>query len=157
MKYIKYPLWSVVIIIMCAIFIFSAQNGEKSDGVSNKISTFITGGQYVEDEQKIVADWTDSWGLNGVIRKFAHFCVYLFLGLFLFLALIFTFDKKEAFLIALTLIVCLLYATSDEIHQFFVGGRSGSLKDVLIDFSGSSIGAFIALFIKNKYLKHYVK
>lgn len=40
-----------------------------------------------------------------------------------------------------------LYACSDEYHQTFVSGRSGELKDVMIDTTGVLIGAVIIAFI----------
>jgi VanZ family protein len=44
---------------------------------------------------------------------------------------------KEVFI---ALIFCILYATSDEIHQAFVPGRGPQVKDVFIDSAGSFIG-----------------
>lgn len=41
------------------------------------------------------------------------------------------------------ILVTLLYALSDEFHQVFVPGRSGSLWDAGIDLVGILIGAFI--------------
>jgi len=38
------------------------------------------------------------------------------------------------------LLICVLYAASDEIHQLFIAGRSGEVRDVLIDSAGASIG-----------------
>ena len=43
----------------------------------------------------------------------------------------------------ISLLICLIYAFSDEIHQLFVLGRSGEFRDVLIDFCGSILGYFI--------------
>jgi VanZ family protein len=36
------------------------------------------------------------------------------------------------------ILLCFLYASSDEIHQLFVPGRSGSFIDILLDTFGSS-------------------
>ena len=51
--------------------------------------------------------------------------------------------------------IVILYASTDELHQLFVPGRSGQVKDVLIDGCGAVIGALIIwgisyLFHKNK-------
>ncbi len=43
--------------------------------------------------------------------------------------------------------ICLLTAVLDETLQLYVPGRSSSTKDVLIDFSGSLAGLFVALLI----------
>ena len=153
MKFIKYLLWIIVIFIMSIIFLFSSQNGDKSDGVSEKISVIISDGKYIPQEKPLVKKvWTDNWSLNAVVRKSAHFSIYLFLGFFVFLALKFSFLKKDYTYIAIAVLVCLIYAISDEFHQNFIPGRSGNANDVLIDFSGSSMGVFLALSIKNKFL-----
>lgn len=53
-----------------------------------------------------------------------------------------------------------LYATSDEIHQLFVPGRSGQFTDVLIDTGGVVAGYFFVVLVRlivkgiNKKRKH---
>ena len=37
----------------------------------------------------------------------------------------------------------ILYAISDEIHQYFVPGRSAEIRDVLIDVLGANIGILL--------------
>ncbi len=44
-----------------------------------------------------------------------------------------------------TLIICLCYAILDELHQTFVPGRSGTIRDVGFDFLGASL-AFLKKF-----------
>ncbi|MFH1577484.1 MAG: VanZ family protein [Candidatus Omnitrophota bacterium] len=41
----------------------------------------------------------------------------------------------------LVILICLLYALSDEAHQMFVPGRTSSMFDVIIDSSGILLGA----------------
>ncbi len=41
----------------------------------------------------------------------------------------------------LSLVFCILYAISDEVHQLFVPGRGAQVSDVLID----SLGAFLGI------------
>lgn len=53
----------------------------------------------------------------------------------------------------ITIVICFLYAVSDEIHQYFVPGRACRLFDVLIDISGSVFFCllyFVYLKITNK-------
>ena len=51
----------------------------------------------------------------------------------------------------LAIIICILYATSDELHQLFVMGRSCELRDVFIYSLGSVSGIIIYNLIeKNK-------
>ncbi len=81
-----------------------------------------------------------------VIRKAGHLSEYGLLAIFILRALG-AFKKNvisrpgPAFAQAFGLTV--LYACSDEFHQWFVPSRDASIRDVLIDSSG----AFIALFL----------
>lgn len=56
--------------------------------------------------------------------------------------------------IMLSLVFCILYAISDELHQLFVPGRGAQVKDVVIDSSGAvvGIGVYVAA-IKSKVRK----
>ena len=76
--------------------------------------------------------------INHYIRKLAHFTAYLILGVLVYNLLLCYFTNKKSLI--LSLIICLLYAISDEIHQMFVPGRAGQIRDVLIDFSGTTLG-----------------
>ena len=42
---------------------------------------------------------------------------------------------KAKYLIVV-LIISVIYAISDEFHQLFIPGRSGSISDIIIDLSG---------------------
>ena len=66
--------------------------------------------------------------------KTLHLLEYAFLAILLFYAL---YRKKS------TIIIAYLYALSDEIHQTFVMGRSGRLKDTFIDLIGIVLGLII--------------
>ena len=50
--------------------------------------------------------------------------------------------------ILITVVICFLYALSDEIHQYFVPGRACRILDVLIDTSGSLFFCLVYLFVK---------
>lgn len=43
------------------------------------------------------------------------------------------------------LLICVLYAISDEVHQKFIPGRSGEVRDVIIDTAGASVGISVYL------------
>lgn len=53
-------------------------------------------------------------------------------------------NKKK---IIYSVLLCMLYAITDEIHQHFVPGRSCELRDVLIDTTGALLGIFISYLI----------
>ena len=44
-------------------------------------------------------------------------------------------------------LICVIYACSDELHQTFVDGRSGEVKDVVIDVSGALIAIILMALI----------
>ena len=46
---------------------------------------------------------------------------------------------------ALAIVVGVVYAVFDEVHQYFVPGRAGQLRDMIIDICGVSAGVLIAL------------
>lgn len=54
-------------------------------------------------------------------------------------------------IILIPLIICLLYSISDEFHQLFIVGRSGEVRDVLIDTIGALTGIYGYYLIKRKY------
>jgi len=94
---------------------------------------------------------------NHIIRKNAHFFVYLVLGILVMNALekqlriengelrIKKFKDYSSKRLALALGICVLYAISDEVHQLFVPGRGPQVKDVFIDSAGACVGIMIYL------------
>ena len=72
---------------------------------------------------------TNTHTLSIIIRKLAHYTEYLILGI-----LVMNLNNNKSKSIYLSIIICLLYAISDEFHQSFVPGRSCQLYDVAIDF-----------------------
>lgn len=84
--------------------------------------------------------------LSLIVRKLAHFTEYFILGLLVY-NLIYSNQKKACFAI----IICVLYAISDEIHQLFVPGRSCQVLDVIIDSSGSLLGIILLYIYKYRH------
>jgi VanZ family protein len=70
-----------------------------------------------------------TWDL--VVRKAAHLTEYAILGALLVRAL----DRPAA-----AAALAIAYAATDELHQHFVPGRTGSVVDVLIDSVGVVVG-----------------
>ena len=71
----------------------------------------------------------------------------MILGVLSFLAVISYEKLLFAMRLAISCTVCLLYAASDEIHQLFVPGRSGEVRDVMIDFSGAVLGIALSMLV----------
>ena len=137
--------WAAVILWMALIFFFSAQVAEQSDQLSTGITEKI-----VEAVEKVIpGSGLVAESMNHVVRKNAHFFVYLVLGALA--ANAFYSSGVRGFKgIAAALVVCILYAVSDEIHQLFVPGRSGQFTDVLIDSAGAAVGSFVICIIRRK-------
>jgi VanZ family protein len=79
-------------------------------------------------------------------RKLAHMSIYFILSINVMVVL-FTFDMHMISRMLLSLIICFLYACTDEFHQFFVDGRGASFIDCLIDTSGAFFGLFAGLIV----------
>lgn len=140
LKYKDKVLIILAIIWMGVIFMFSAQVSDESKSSSNKVTSAVVNTvisikkENISEEkrQKIIEDKTF------IVRKSAHFTEYFILGLILILYLQ-TKEKLATKYVILAIIFCVLYATSDEIHQLFVDGRSCKIMDILIDTCGSSL------------------
>ena len=76
--------------------------------------------------------------LHVLVRKGAHLFEYAMLGSLLYL-LFKCFKQREHNCWIYALFLVLLCATTDEFFQSFVG-RTSSVRDVLIDFSGAIMG-----------------
>lgn len=137
--------WAAVILWMALIFFFSAQVAEQSDQLSKGIAEKIA-----EAVEKVIpGTGLVAEGMNHFVRKNAHFLVYLVLGALTVNAFC-SSGVRGLKGIAAAMLVCVLYAASDEIHQLFVPGRSGQFTDVLIDSAGAAIGSLITGIIRRK-------
>lgn len=87
-------------------------------------------------------DWLDF-----IIKKIAHISEYAILDGLLWFAL----GKKK---LKLAFLMGLLYAFSDETHQLFIPGRTGTIRDVLLfDMTGLFIASLIITKLKTIYAK----
>jgi VanZ family protein len=57
-------------------------------------------------------------------------------------------------LYGVVLLGCALFAASDEFHQTFVKSRTPSVRDVLLDVAGASLGLLIAAIFANRRPKN---
>ena len=83
--------------------------------------------------------------IHVVIRKLGHISEYAILALVLWRALcsVPTLRTKTPILFGAVLLACAVYAATDEFHQSFVGSRTSSDHDVLLDSAGAFLGALI--------------
>lgn len=134
------------VIMMITIFYMSSQSGEKSAEFSGGVTESVlekTDGSFSELDDDKKAEKIEYIGK--FVRKAAHVAEYFLLcGLFSVFAL--TFDINRFAACGAAFAGAVLYAASDEIHQLFVPGRCGLVKDVLIDAAGALLGAgFVCL------------
>lgn len=134
----KIVLWALVICCMALIFHFSSQPADDSmdlsDGLLDKILAFFN----------INLPKATVGFLRVFIRKVAHFSVYALLGLLVYLLFKEGYLTKTKVAFSGAAVISALYAVSDELHQLFVDGRSGSAKDVALDSAGALCGIIIA-------------
>lgn len=136
--------WLWPVLWMVLIFTLSHQPAGVSGGISSEIVR-----QVFEAVVRIVPVEFET--LHTLFRKSAHFFAYFVLGLLLLRALRKSgVDLQRA--LAWAFVFSALYAASDEFHQLFIPGRSGEVRDVLIDSAGAAIGLLCYwLFAKVKW------
>lgn len=130
------------ILIMASIFMFSAQTSTESSkvsaGVTQKIVNILPSTKKLSPARKQFKIKT----LNHYIRKMAHFSIYFVLGFSaaaMFLAV--KSDRRIIFIWISAVVFSMIYACTDEIHQFFVAGRGPGVRDVMIDTAGAAAGS----------------
>lgn len=150
--------WLLVVIWMGVIFAFSNMYGTSSTDKSRGI---------IKETINTTVDTTNNAGITDIhpseetvnktvkkldypLRKVMHVTEYAILCLLLINAL-YQSGVKGKKLFVISIIICILYACTDEYHQLF-RARTGEVKDVLIDTAGSLIGLGL-YFIGSKLFK----
>ena len=141
----------IILVLLWMVMIFLLSNEEavksskKSDGLIIKSVELFTRKSLSDQEKEKVLKY-----LVFPVRKCAHLSLYLILGI-LVISLLREYMVINTKLVLLSLLICFLYACSDEIHQLFVPGRSGEVRDVLIDTLGACLGvSFYYLVFRKK-------
>ena len=159
-KNIKYVKCIIAIICCIIIFSFSAvpatASTKQSKGLTYNVIKLLNGNKLSEKELTKLTK-----KVNPVIRKIAHFSIYMILAIFTYMFIeelnIKSKSEKERLRknIIYTCIFCIIYAIFDEIHQIYVPGRTGKAIDVIIDTLGSCMG--ITVLILNNTIKRRSK
>lgn len=158
----RIKLWAVRVILialivlwMSTIFGFSAESGEQSQSLSDKITIRVVNILNADYDNMSIAQQREYFNtISFFVRKTGHFGEYAILGI-LMVTFIMTFEtirnlRRIGMLpILITTLVGMIYAATDEIHQGFVDGRSPKVMDVCIDTAGSFVGAvfFVILWL----------
>lgn len=142
---------NIIILILWMFIIFSFSNepaevsGNTSDRLIIKTVETVKHTKLNDNEKEEVLD-----RYTVIVRKMAHFFLYFVLGILAYKLTLKVYGPKPVAIIY-ALIFCFIYASSDEIHQLFVPGRSCEILDILLDTSASLIA--IGMLYKYRYKK----
>lgn len=150
----------IIILWLCVIFFFS-----NSDASLSTIHTNIAINKLIELSEHnaffnfMLTKLTENYSLVYSIRKLAHLTIFCVLQIIVFAVMM---RNKKSILSATicSMLVVTMYAIFDEIHQYFIPGRSCQLKDVFIDMAGGSVGlliSYISIILKKMFLKIFNK
>lgn len=140
-----------MIMMMICIFYFSSKpaaiSTEESGQVVDifiKLAERLKGLPFTAKDYETIAEL-----IHTPIRKAAHMTEYAVLGATVLVPLLIIYNRKQS-IFWCSILICFLYAVSDEFHQTFIPGRSGEVKDVLIDTIGAVIGCFLCMFLSKR-------
>ena len=137
-----------VLLWMVLIFFFSHQAAADSSEASGRLAYWLSvfmrsiSSKWNPGQQAVLMDI-----IVTVLRKGAHMAAYFMLTILAFYAAS-AWISKALFRYLAAFGAALLYSISDEIHQLFIPGRSGELRDVLIDMAGGLIALLLILMIR---------
>jgi VanZ family protein len=135
LNYILLILW------LALIFLLSSEPSTVSSGRSGAI---------VDTIKYINPSIADAENITFLVRKAAHITAYFILGVLMFRVIrMFKLPARKAVILSAALVA--LYAITDELHQLLVNGRSGEVRDVLIDTSAGALGVLVTFLIIRKY------
>ena len=136
----------LTVVWMAVIFLFSAKPGDESERQSlraGKIvcSIFVPGYENMSEQEQI----SMAENIDYPVRKAAHATEYAILAGFILGVVVASLINWRHLLAAV--LVAVIYASTDELHQLFVPGRNGQFIDVVIDGVGALIGVLIVFLV----------
>ncbi|MBP3878534.1 MAG: VanZ family protein [Lachnospiraceae bacterium] len=130
---------------MALIFYMSSRDAAESTEDSLAVGRIIC--EILDPEFHLLEEpqqMTRMRAADHLVRKCAHAAEYAVLGFLLFMTLK-KYRVRRCALPALLLTAC--YAAGDEIHQYFVPGRSCQAGDVLIDSAGALAAIIVTVLV----------
>lgn len=145
-RYKSRYLWFLAAIFwMLLIFHLSDQEAVESGKMSGRLTGRIAEGIndmfHLEWEQESIEAFAEK--LEYPVRKTAHMTEYAILA-WILLGNCMQYPQLQRKCGLWAWLGTSVYAATDEFHQLFVKGRSGELKDVMIDSIGALFGLLIA-------------
>lgn len=148
----KKSIFAVLLVLwMGFIFSMSCENAEKSSNTSGQTIKVVlsTVPEFEKQPEEVKVNIIEE--LQFIVRKSAHFIGYMILGILASGLILYYGNINKKY--PLAFLICVIYAISDEIHQLFVPGRSGQVRDVLIDSAGSLLGIIIVMAFEKLLIK----
>lgn len=136
--------WALVAACAVTIFGWSHETATQSSGKSNGVIAMLFA------RFGIVVT-------SHFVRKLAHALEYCGLALLLYNAYGLSFRAVQP---ALAFLTAVLYAASDEIHQYFIAGRACQMRDVFVDAVGAAVGVLcctVAYWLLQKCIQSFFK
>lgn len=131
---------------MLVIFLMSSEVADTSSARSDEIVRTI---------QSIGVNVSTDL-LTFLVRKAAHISAYFILGILIF-NLLKEYNLGVKKMVFISIGIAMLYACTDEVHQVFVSGRSGEVRDVLIDTAGAAVGVVVYAALPSIFYKRSEK
>ena len=131
----------LIIAWMIIVFYLSNQSGDSSGILSQKLT-----GKIIKIQNLKSINQESFFQIDELIRKIAHFILYALGGLLIYIH-VKTYNLEENSKVILTQIIGTTYALTDEFHQLLIPGRSGEVRDILIDSLGIAIGILLIVLI----------
>ena len=146
----------LLILIWCVvIFYLSSRTASQSTSQSRSITEMLI--RLIDKlDGKISTDFELNRQINyfnHILRDVAHSFCYLVLSL-LTVNLLYLLRIRNWKALFYTIIFCIIYSLSDEIHQIFVPGRAFQIIDLTNDALGAIIGIIFYKCIKRITLKN---
>ena len=143
--------WILVLIWMITIFYLSSMDSDHSNTKSKEtINVVVENTIDVTNNIGITNEPTTKENINSIVnvlnkplRKCMHATVYFVLVILVINAFnqMHLLTRVNTYLYSI--IICFIYACTDEIHQLYVVGRTGQFIDVLIDTIGALLGCLV--------------
>jgi VanZ family protein len=87
------------------------------------------------------------WSAHYWVRKSAHLTEYAILAMLSFRALRLSLDVPVLRIVGLTLLLVVSVAGVDEFRQAHIATRTGSLRDVALNFVGGGLGVVLVVLV----------
>lgn len=140
---------------MLCIFLFSSQTASDSAARSHTISIYIATILLTHNCININSDKISNFQrrkilifaetIHSKVRKSAHLFEYFILGILLIFYCNIWYNSNFSIV---SFCFGLLYASSDEIHQFFISGRACQISDIFLDSIGVLLGIALSIFFQ---------